>query len=157
MKDNFDLYAWNRNRLIESTLDDADLKAKKRVEIVYNQIIKDFSECFESSIDKSSLKFSVASAFTELAIQGLSEDDIDGSLNITRGGDDEAIGAEEESDSNVVGEADGEKKYEVEYWVYRNDDYTDEEVTVWANSEEEALEKAKTETRRGKNFKILKR
>ena len=115
MKDNFDLHAWNRNRLIESTLEDSDLKAKKRVEIVYNQIINDFPQYFTESVSKSSLKFSISSAFTKLASEGLSEDsntnqdDIDGSLNITRGGDDEAMGAEEESDSNVVGEADGER------------------------------------------------
>ena len=34
----------------------------------------------------------------------IDQDDIDGSLNVTRGGDDPKIGAEEESDSNVVGE-----------------------------------------------------
>ena len=163
MKDNFDLHAWNRNRLIESTLEDSDLKAKKRVEIVYNQIINDFPQYFTESVSKSSLKFSISSAFTKLASEGLSEDsntnqdDIDGSLNITRGGDDEAMGAEEESDSNVVGEADGEKEYEVGYWIYRNDDYDDDYVTVMAKSEEEALAKAKEENYRGKDFKIYKR
>jgi|TARA_R110000796_G_C14489210_1_gene427595 hypothetical protein len=163
MKDNFDLHEWNRNRIIESTLEDSDLKAKKRVEIFYNQIINDFPDYFSNSIDKSSLKFSISSAFTDLALQGLSEDsntnqdDIDGSLNITRGGDDEAMGAEEEADNNVVGEADGEKEYEVEFWIYRNDDYDDDQVTVIAKSEEEALAKAKEENYKGKNFKILKR
>ena len=42
------------------------------------------------------------------------------------------MGAEEEADNNVVGEADGEKEYEVEFWIYRNDDYDDDQVTVIA-------------------------
>ena len=71
--------------------------------------------------------------------------------------DDAQMGAEEESDRNVVGEADGEKEYKVEYWVYRNDDYDDEYITVRAKSEEEAIETAKSETGRGKNYKIYKR
>ena len=70
---------------------------------------------------------------------------------------DEAMGAEEEADNNVVGDADGEKEYEVEFWIYRNDDYDDDQVTVIAKSEEEALAKAKEENYKGKNFKILKR
>jgi hypothetical protein len=35
--------------------------------------MKDFPECFESSIEKASLRFSIASAFTELSLIGLSE------------------------------------------------------------------------------------
>ena len=48
-----------------------------------------------------------------------------------------------------------EKEYEVQYWVYRNDDYDSDEVIVKASSEEEALEKAKEEAYRGKNFKVI--
>ena len=66
------------------------------------------------------------------------------------------MGAEEESDANVVGEAE-EKEYEVEYWVLTRDGYDNEYITIKAGSEEEALAKAEEETRRGKKFKIYKR
>tara|TARA_B110000037_G_scaffold81768_1_gene97384 strand:+ start:95 stop:397 length:303 start_codon:yes stop_codon:yes gene_type:complete len=84
----------------------------------------------------------------------LNELDIDGSLNIDKGGDDSEMGAEEESDANVVGETE-EKEYEVEYWHYIDDGYDNEYIKVRAKSEEEALAKAK-KSRRGKNFKIYK-
>ena len=126
MKDNFDQYAWNINRLMENSMDDADRKAKQKVDVVYNQIINDFPEYFSNSIDKSSLKFSIASAFTELSLDGINE-------------------------------ATEEKEYEVEFWVYRNDDYDNDYVKVMAKSEEEALAKAKEENYKGKNFKIYKR
>lgn len=48
------------------------------------------------------------------------------------------------------------KEYEVQYWVYRRDDFDDEYITVKAKSEEEALEKAKAQTKRGKNYKVIK-
>ena len=86
----------------------------------------------------------------------VNQDDEDGSLNITRGGDDPKIGSEQESDSNVVGEAE-EKEYEVEYWILTNDGYDNEYIKVNAKSEEDAIMKAKEETRRGKDFKIYKR
>jgi hypothetical protein len=79
-----------------------------------------------------------------------------GELNIDTGGDDAKIGAEEESDSNVVGEA-TEKEYEVEYWTLTRDGYDNRYITVKAGSEEEALAKAEDETRLGKKFKIYKR
>ena len=66
------------------------------------------------------------------------------------------LGIEEESNRNVVGEAE-EKEYEVGFWIYRNDNYDDDYVKVMAKSEEEALAKAKEENHRGKNFKIYKR
>ena len=126
MTDNFDVHAWNNNRLMESSMDDADRKAKQKVDVVYNQIMNDFPECFSTSIEKSSLKYSISSAFTELSL-------------------------------NEINESTEEKEYEVEFWIYRNDDYDDDEVTVMAKSEEEALAKAKKENYKGKNFKILKR
>ena len=125
MTDNFDVHAWNNNRLMESSMDDADRKAKQKVDVVYNQIMNDFPECFSTSIEKSSLKYSISSAFTELSL-------------------------------NEINEATEEKEYKVEFWIYRNDDYDDDEVTVMAKSEEEALAKAKEENYKGKNFKILK-
>ncbi len=79
-----------------------------------------------------------------------------GELNIDTGGDNAKIGAEEESDSNVVGEVE-EKEYEVEYWVLTRDGYDNNYIKVNAKSEEEALMKAEEETRRGKDFKIYKR
>ena len=125
MTDNFDVHAWNNNRLMESSMDDADRKAKQKVDVVYNQIMNDFPECFSTSIEKSSLKYSISSAFTELSL-------------------------------NEINESTEEKEYKVEFWIYRNDDYDDDEVTVMAKSEEEALAKAKEENYKGKNFKILK-
>jgi hypothetical protein len=50
-----------------------------------------------------------------------------------------------------------EKEYEVEYWRYTEDGYDNEYITVKAKSEEEALAKAKDETRLGKKYKIYKR
>jgi hypothetical protein len=32
MKDNFDQYAWNVNRVLENSISDADLKAKRKVD-----------------------------------------------------------------------------------------------------------------------------
>ncbi len=86
----------------------------------------------------------------------INQDDESGSVNIDRGGDDAKMGAELESDSNVVGEAE-EKEYEVEYWILTRDGYDNEYIKVKARSEEEALKKAEEETRRGKDFKIYKR
>ncbi len=126
MKDNFDHYAWNINRLMENSMNDADRKAKQKVDVVYNQIMKDFPECFKSPIDKSSLRFSISSAFTELSLDGINE-------------------------------ATEEKEYEIEFWIYRNDDYDNDYVKIKAKSEEEALAKAKEENYKGKNFKIIKK
>lgn len=50
-----------------------------------------------------------------------------------------------------------EKEYEVEYWKYTEDGYDNEYITVKAESEEEALSKAKDQTRLGKKYKIYKR
>ena len=122
MKDNFDIYAWNRNNLLENSLEDADLKAKQRVDTLYNQIISEFPDKFESSIEKSQLRYTISSAFTDLA---LNENEIP------------------------------TKKYVVQYWIYRNDDYDDDEIEIEASSEEEAIQKAEQEVRRGKNFKVI--
>ena len=134
MKDNFDLYSWNKNRYLnkehtpkETTKKDFDLYEwnKKRY--------------------LGELDFSTTGGETNVD-----------NLNVDRGGDDPKMGAEEESDANVVGEAE-EKEYEVEYWVLTRDGYDNEYITVKAGSEEEALAKAEEETRRGKKFKIYKR
>tara|TARA_R110000824_G_C15071498_1_gene663418 strand:+ start:625 stop:978 length:354 start_codon:yes stop_codon:yes gene_type:complete len=87
--------------------------------------------------------------------KNVNSDEENSSFNITRGGDDPKIGAELESDSNVVGETE-EKEYEVEYWKYTEDGYDNEYITVRAKSEKEALSKAKDNTRLSKNFKIYK-
>tara|TARA_R100000541_G_scaffold11385_1_gene19516 strand:+ start:706 stop:936 length:231 start_codon:yes stop_codon:yes gene_type:complete len=50
-----------------------------------------------------------------------------------------------------------EKEYEVEYWQYTEDGYDNRYITVKAGSEKEALQKAESETRLGKDFKIYKR
>jgi hypothetical protein len=49
-----------------------------------------------------------------------------------------------------------EKEYEVEYWRYTEDGYDNEYITVKAGSEEEALVKAKDQTRLGKKYSIYK-
>ena len=48
-----------------------------------------------------------------------------------------------------------EREYEVQYWIYRNDDYDSDEVIVKASSEEEALKKAKEKAYKGKKFKVI--
>lgn len=68
MKDKFNIHDWNRNRLLESIMDDADLKAKNQVDTVYREIIKEFSDKFNNSIEQSQLRYAIASAFTELAM-----------------------------------------------------------------------------------------
>jgi len=120
MKDNFDLYSWNKNRYLNK----------------------------ENTPQKPSTK--------EFDLYEWNKKRYLGELNIDRGGDDAKMGAELESDSNVVGEAE-EKEYEVEYWILTRDGYDNEYIKVKAGSEEEALKKAEEETRRGKNFKIYKR
>ena len=145
MKDNFDLYSWNKNRYLnkEHTLKESDSSTNK---------VKDFDL----------REWNKKRYLGELDISSTSDDDQGGgetnvdTVNLTRGGDDAKMGAEEESDSNVVGEAE-EKEYEVEYWILTNDGYDNEYIEVKAKSEEDAIMKAKEGTRRGKNFKIYKR
>ena len=132
MKDNFDLYNWKQGKNpTDSSKGEFDLYEwnKKRY---LNELELDQED------------------------DSVNQDDESGSVNIDRGGDDAKMGAELESDSNVVGEAE-EKEYEVEYWVLTADGYDNEYIKVNAKSEGDALMKAKEETRRGKNFKIYKR
>jgi len=72
MSNNFDVHAWNRNRLIEGTLEDADLKAKKRVDTLTTNILKSFPE-----LNVSELRYAISSGFTDLAVGGLLESDSD--------------------------------------------------------------------------------
>jgi|TARA_R110000823_G_scaffold113338_1_gene235314 hypothetical protein len=132
MKDNFDLYNWKQGKNpTDSSKGEFDLYEwnKKRY---LNELELDQED------------------------DSVNQDDESGSVNIDRGGDDAKMGAELESDSNVVGEAE-EKEYEVEYWILTNGGYDNEYITVNAKSEEDAIMKAKEETRRGKDFKIYKR
>ena len=132
MKDNFDLYNWKQGKNpTDNSKGEFDLYEwnKKRY-------------LGELEIDQDD--------------NNINQDDESGSVNIDRGGDDAKMGAEEESDSNVVGEAE-KKEYEVEYWILTNDSYDNEYIKVNAKSEEDAIMKAKEETRRGKDFKIYKR
>ncbi len=132
MKDNFDLYNWKQGKNpTDSSKGEFDLYKwnKKRY---LNELELDQED------------------------DNINQDDESGSVNITRGGDDAKMGAELESDANVVGEAE-EKEYEVEYWVLTRDGYDNNYIKVNAKSEEEALMKAEEETRRGKDFKIYKR
>ena len=119
MSNNFDVHAWNRNRLIEGTLEDADLKAKKRVDTLTTNILKSFPE-----LNVSELRYAISSGFTDLAVGGLLESDSD-------------------------------KKYTIQYWIYKNDDYDDDTIEIMASSEEEAIKKAEQEVYKGKNFKVI--
>ena len=132
MKDNFDLYNWKQGK---NPTDDSKGEFN-----LYEWNKKRYLG--ELEIDQED--------------DNINQDDESGSVNIDRGGDDAKMGAELESDSNVVGEAE-EKEYEVEYWVLTGDGYDNNYIKVNANSEEEALKKAEEETRRGKDFKIYKR
>tara|TARA_R110000765_G_scaffold382334_1_gene473604 strand:+ start:239 stop:736 length:498 start_codon:yes stop_codon:yes gene_type:complete len=80
MKDNFDLYTWNKNRY---------LNKENTIKEVSN---KDFDL----------REWNKKRYLGELDIDG-GETNVD-SVNIDRGGDDAQIGAELESDANVVGE-----------------------------------------------------
>lgn len=71
MADNFNIHEWNRSRLLESNLEDSDRKAKERVDIIINQIHKDFPEEFNSPLKKSELRFAVSSAMVDLTLNGL--------------------------------------------------------------------------------------
>jgi len=68
MKNNFDIHEWNRNRLIESTLGDADLKAKKNTDIIIKSILKSFPE-----LDKLELRYAVSSGLADITFNSLSE------------------------------------------------------------------------------------
>ena len=132
MKDNFDLYNWKQGK---NPTDDSKGEFN-----LYEWNKKRYLG--ELEIDQED--------------DNINQDDESGSVNITRGGDDAKMGAELESDANVVGEAE-EKEYEVEYWTLTRDGYDNRYITVKAGSEEEALAKAEDETRLGKKFKIYKR
>ena len=132
MKDNFDLYNWKQGK---NPTDDSKGEFN-----LYEWNKKRYLG--ELEIDQED--------------DNINQDDESGSVNIDRGGDDARMGAEEESDANVMGEAE-EREYEVEYWILTNDGYDNEYIEVKAKSEKDALIKAKEETRRGKNFKIYKR
>lgn len=58
--------------------------------------------------------------------------------------------------SNVTEQKEG--TYEVQYWVYRNDDFDNDEVKVHATSDADAIEKAKQKApNRAKKFKVIDR
>ena len=90
MKDNFDLYNWKQGK---NPTDDSKGEFN-----LYEWNKKRYLG--ELEIDQED--------------DNINQDDESGSVNIDRGGDDAKMGAELESDSNVVGEAE-EKEYEVEY------------------------------------------
>tara|TARA_R110000824_G_scaffold18026_6_gene72142 strand:+ start:9933 stop:12023 length:2091 start_codon:yes stop_codon:yes gene_type:complete len=50
-----------------------------------------------------------------------------------------------------------EEEFEIKYWINTSDGYDNEYIKVKANSEKEALVKAKEEVRRGKDFTIYKK
>lgn len=46
------------------------------------------------------------------------------------------------------------KTYTIDYWIQWNDQYEDRELKVYADSPEEAIEKAKKIAHRGKHFEV---
>lgn len=86
MKDNFDLYTWNKNRYLGKS--NAPKEVKKEDFDLHEWNKKRYLSELEIDQEDDSVR----------------QDDEAGSLNITRGGDDAKMGAEEESDANVVGE-----------------------------------------------------
>ncbi len=85
MKDNFDVYKWKQNLQSEDRQEGFDLHEwnKKRY-------------LGELEIDQED--------------DAVDQQDIGGSLNITKGGDDPKTGADQESDKNVVGEGNGRRQ-----------------------------------------------
>ena len=110
MEDNFDLYDWNiKRRLVENEL--ASISGMmslndKRVNAVTKAIADDFGIEISPRL-KGVIRVALADYMQEdLDIdQNINKDDEGSSFNITRGGDDPKMGAELESDANVVGES----------------------------------------------------
>lgn len=71
MTDNFNIHDWNRNRLLETIRENSEDKATQRVNLIFNQIIKDFPNIFDSNLKKSELRFSISSALVDLSLNGL--------------------------------------------------------------------------------------
>jgi len=86
MKDTFDLYKWKQG---ESQTTDINNK---------------FSPLKKFNLYEWNKKRYLGELEIDQEDNDVNQDDIDGSLNITHGGDDSKIGAELESDANVVGE-----------------------------------------------------
>ena len=110
MEDNFDLYDWNiKRRLVENEL--ASISGMmslndKRVNAVTKAIVDEFGIEISPRL-KGVIRVALADYMQEdLDIdQNINKDDEGSSFNITRGGDDPKMGAELESDANVVGES----------------------------------------------------
>lgn len=110
MEDNFDLYDWNiKRRLAENEL--ASISGMmslndKRVNAVTKAIADEFGIEISPRL-KGVIRVALADYMQEdLDIdQNINKDDEGSSFNITRGGDDPKMGAELESDANVVGES----------------------------------------------------
>jgi len=110
MEDNFDLYDWNiKRRLVENEL--ASISGMmslndKRVNAVTKAIADEFGIEISPRL-KGVIRVALADYMQEdLDIdQNINKDDEGSSFNITRGGDDPKMGAELESDANVVGES----------------------------------------------------
>tara|TARA_R100000742_G_C4275654_1_gene96274 strand:+ start:1191 stop:1787 length:597 start_codon:yes stop_codon:yes gene_type:complete len=111
MEDNFDLYNWNnKRRLAENKLASiSDMMSlnDKRVNAVAQAIEDEFGIEISSRL-KGVIRTALADYIEEdLGLdvdQNINKDDEGSSFNVTHGGDDPKIGAEEESDANVVGE-----------------------------------------------------
>jgi len=88
MKDNFDIHAWNRKKYLGKTLTSKDTTSKDFNLSEWNK--KRYLG--ELNIDD------------ERDDQDVSATNVSGNINIDRGGDDPKMGAELESDENVVGE-----------------------------------------------------
>jgi|TARA_R100000084_G_C4601880_1_gene123661 hypothetical protein len=110
MEDNFNLYDWNnKRRLAENKLDSiSDMMSlnDKRVNAITKAIANEFGLEISPRL-QGVIRVALADYMQEdLDIdQNINKDDEGSSFNITRGGDDPKMGAELESDANVVGES----------------------------------------------------
>jgi hypothetical protein len=165
MNDNFNIHNWNLKRIIEDNSSEADIKAKKRVDIMFENILNEFPNLFSNDMDKSKLRFAISSGLTEMAIQRVLSEEIEGYSNIigkTKGLTPEELNTiltiiAKGEDNNQIDESQ-ENEYTVEYWYRWGDNEKDfGTINIKASSEEEALQKAKNQApRTAKGFEIIK-
>jgi hypothetical protein len=165
MSDNFNIHNWNLKRIIEDNSSEADIKAKKRVDIMFENILNEFPNLFPNDMDKSKLRFAISSGLTEMAIQRVLTEEAEGYSNIigkTKGLTPEELDTiltiiAKGEDNNQIDESQ-ENEYTVEYWYRWGDNEKDfGTINIKASSEKEAIKKAEREApRTAKGFKIIK-
>lgn len=159
MKDNFNIHDWNLKTIKENSLSDADRKAKRRVEIILDNILKEFPELNDRKLN---LKFAISTALVDISLEGLLNEDLEGYskfIGKTKGLTPEELDrilTKIASSSEEI-EENKNQEYKVEYWYQYRDDYDFDTVNITASNEREAIEIAKKQAPRGaKDFKIIK-